>query len=96
MSSSGGGEHSGIGFATMRGRDYPSIRQYTVFLENRVGQLLEVVRRFGHGARLALHAREGARHRQDLEHGRQRSHEPRRRVEAAVFAVESRVGPGSR
>jgi hypothetical protein len=46
MSSSGGDEHSGVGFATMRGRDYPSIRQFTVFLENRVGQLLEVVRRF--------------------------------------------------
>jgi hypothetical protein len=30
----------------MRGRGYPSIRQFTVFLENRVGQLLEVVRRF--------------------------------------------------
>jgi hypothetical protein len=30
----------------MRGRDYPTIRQFTVFLENRVGQLLEVVRRF--------------------------------------------------
>lgn len=40
------GEASGIDFATMRGRDYPSIRQFTVFLENRVGQLLEVVRRF--------------------------------------------------
>jgi hypothetical protein len=39
------GEGSGIGFSTMRGRDYPSIRQFTVFLENRVGQLLEVVRR---------------------------------------------------
>ncbi len=37
---------SGTGFSTMRGRDYPSIRQFTVFLENRVGQLLEVVRRF--------------------------------------------------
>ncbi len=37
---------AGIGFATMHGRDYPSIRQFTVFLENRVGQLLEVVRRF--------------------------------------------------
>src|SRR3990170_3687402 len=44
--SSGGGEHAGTDFATMRGRDYPSIRQFTVFLENRVGQLLEVVRRF--------------------------------------------------
>ncbi|MEX2168055.1 MAG: acetolactate synthase [Pirellulales bacterium] len=33
-------------FGTMRGRDYPAIRQFTVFLENRVGQLMEVVRRF--------------------------------------------------
>ncbi len=32
--------------ATARGRDYPSIRQFTVFLENRVGQLMDVVRRF--------------------------------------------------
>jgi hypothetical protein len=40
------GEGTGTGFATMRGRSYPSIRQFTVFLENRVGQLLEVVRRF--------------------------------------------------
>ena len=31
---------------TARGRDYPSIRQFTVFLENRVGQLLDVIRRF--------------------------------------------------
>jgi hypothetical protein len=30
----------------MRGRNYPAIRQFTVFLENRVGQLLEVIRRF--------------------------------------------------
>jgi hypothetical protein len=40
------GEGAGTDFATMRGRDYPAIRQFTVFLENRVGQLLEVVRRF--------------------------------------------------
>ena len=40
------GEGNGTDFATMRGRDYPTIRQFTVFLENRVGQLLEVVRRF--------------------------------------------------
>ncbi len=40
------GENTGADFATMRGRDYPTIRQFTVFLENRVGQLLEVVRRF--------------------------------------------------
>ncbi|HMO13979.1 MAG TPA: acetolactate synthase [Pirellulaceae bacterium] len=32
--------------STMRGRDYPAITQFTVFLENRVGQLLELVRRF--------------------------------------------------
>lgn len=40
------GEGTGIDYGTMRGRDYPAIRQFTVFLENRVGQLLEVVRRF--------------------------------------------------
>lgn len=40
------GEGTGVSFETMRGRDYPTIRQFTVFLENRVGQLLEVVRRF--------------------------------------------------
>lgn len=40
------GEGTGIEFSTIRGRDYPAIRQFTVFLENRVGQLLEVVRRF--------------------------------------------------
>lgn len=34
---------------TMRGRDYPAIRQFTVFLENRVGQLLDLVRRFEGG-----------------------------------------------
>jgi len=36
----------GTDFATMRGRNYPAIRQFTAFLENRVGQLLEVIRRF--------------------------------------------------
>ena len=40
------GEGTGTGFATMRGRDYPSIRQFTVFLDNRVGQLFEVIRKF--------------------------------------------------
>ncbi len=40
------GEGSSTSFETMRGRNYPTIRQFTVFLENRVGQLLEVVRRF--------------------------------------------------
>ena len=40
------GGASGTDFSTIRGRNYPAIRQFTVFLENRVGQLLEVVRRF--------------------------------------------------
>lgn len=39
-------EGAGMDLSTVRGRNYPSIRQFTVFLENRVGQLLEVVRRF--------------------------------------------------
>ena len=46
MSHGDAGENSGIGFATARGRNWPTLRQFTVFLENRVGQLLEVVRRF--------------------------------------------------
>lgn len=37
---------SSVGFETARRRDYPTIRQFTVFIENRVGQLLEVLRRF--------------------------------------------------
>src|SRR5437868_15400181 len=40
-----GGDES-IGFATARGRDWPSVRQFNVFLENRLGALLDVVRRF--------------------------------------------------
>jgi hypothetical protein len=49
--SSGG--NSSTEFQTARGRNYPSIRQFTVFLENRVGQLLEVVRRF-EGSRVKI------------------------------------------
>lgn len=41
-----GGEGADIGFATARGRDYPSVRQFNVFLENRLGALLDLVRRF--------------------------------------------------
>ena len=44
--STGQGSGTGLAQPTARGRDYPSIRQFTVFLENRVGQLLEVIRRF--------------------------------------------------
>ena len=39
------GEGAGVGFATARGRNWPTLRQFTVFLENRVGQFMEVVRR---------------------------------------------------
>ena len=37
---------STVEFETMRGRDYPTLRQFTVFLENRIGMLLEMLRRF--------------------------------------------------
>src|SRR5437879_13551679 len=40
------GGDEGVGFATARGRDWPSVRQFNVFLENRLGALLDVVRRF--------------------------------------------------
>jgi hypothetical protein len=40
------GGDEGVGFATQRGRDWPSVRQFNVFLENRLGALLNVVRRF--------------------------------------------------
>ena len=45
MSLGEGGEQ-GIGFDTMSGRNWPTVTQFSVFLENRVGQLLEVVRCF--------------------------------------------------
>jgi hypothetical protein len=37
---------SGIDFATARGRDWPSVRQFNVFVANRLGGLMDVVRRF--------------------------------------------------
>jgi hypothetical protein len=37
---------AGVGYSTARGRDWPSVRQFNVFLENRLGGLLDVVRRF--------------------------------------------------
>ena len=42
----GEGSGSSIGVETMRGRDYPAIRQFTVFVENRVGMLTSLMRRF--------------------------------------------------
>jgi hypothetical protein len=46
MSFGDGDSGEGIGFATKRGRDWPSVRQFNVFLENKMGALLNVVRRF--------------------------------------------------
>src|SRR3954467_12923528 len=42
----GGDEGANIDFATARGRDWPSVRQFNVFVENRLGGLMNVVRRF--------------------------------------------------
>jgi hypothetical protein len=42
----GGDEGAGVGFATARGRDWPSVRQFNVFLANRLGALMNVVRHF--------------------------------------------------
>ncbi len=40
------GEGAGTGFMTARGREWPSVRQFNVFLANRIGALMDVVRRF--------------------------------------------------
>lgn len=37
---------AGVGFDTARGRDWPSVRQFSVFLANRMGAMLDLVRRF--------------------------------------------------
>src|ERR1043165_7975312 len=42
----GGDDKEGVGFATAHGRDWPSVREFNVFLANRLGSLLNVVRRF--------------------------------------------------
>ncbi len=46
----GGGE---LELETIRGRNWPSVTQFSVFLENRVGQLLEVYRSF-HGTKVKI------------------------------------------
>ncbi|MEM9825746.1 MAG: acetolactate synthase [Planctomycetota bacterium] len=47
------GDDAGTVAQTARGRDFPALRQFTVFLENRLGSLMEVVRRFeGTGIRV--------------------------------------------
>ncbi len=42
------GDESGLGYDadTARGREWPSVRQFNVFLGNRLGALLDLVRRF--------------------------------------------------
>jgi hypothetical protein len=42
----GDDEGAEVGYTTARGRDWPSIRQFNVFVENRLGGLMNVVRRF--------------------------------------------------
>ena len=40
------GDESGVEYDTARGRDWPSVRQFNVFLSNRMGALLDLVRKF--------------------------------------------------
>lgn len=47
------GAGNDIGFETLHGRNWPTITQFSVFLENRVGQLLDVVRAF-HGSKVKI------------------------------------------
>ena len=42
----GDDEGEGAGVGTARGRDWPSVRQFNIFLANRMGALLDLVRRF--------------------------------------------------
>jgi hypothetical protein len=44
--SMGEGGGSELEFETMEGREWPSVTQFSVFLENRVGKLMELVRSF--------------------------------------------------
>lgn len=40
------GDEADLGAVTARGRDWPSVRQFNVFLANRMGALLDLVRKF--------------------------------------------------
>ena len=44
---------SEVDFETIHGRNWPSITQFSVFLENRVGQMHEVIRAF-HGSKVKI------------------------------------------
>src|SRR2546426_3379769 len=41
-----GDDQEDTDIATARGRDWPSVRQFNVFLENRLGAMMDLVRRF--------------------------------------------------
>ena len=49
----GEGGASEVDYETLQGRNWPSVTQFSVFLENRVGQLLEVIRAF-HGSKVKI------------------------------------------
>ena len=40
------GDEADVDYTTAKGRDWPSVRQFNVFLANRMGALLDLVRRF--------------------------------------------------
>ncbi|MGC8644570.1 MAG: acetolactate synthase [Isosphaeraceae bacterium] len=44
---------SEVELETLHGRNWPTVTQFSIFLENRVGQLLEVVRQF-HGSKVKI------------------------------------------
>ena len=55
-----GGEDDGgseVELETLHGRTWPTVTQFSVFLENRVGQLLEVYRAF-QGSRVKINSAE--------------------------------------
>ena len=52
MGMSEGGEAS-VGFETARARSWPTVTQFSVFLANKVGQLIDVVRHF-QGSRVKI------------------------------------------
>src|SRR5262249_46239110 len=56
------GDEAGIEFDTAPGRDWPSVRQFNVFLPNRMGALLDLVRKFEstHGRVVSLNGVETA------------------------------------
>lgn len=42
----GGASGESTAYSTARGRDWPSVRQFNIFLANRMGALLDLVRKF--------------------------------------------------